>query len=396
MNRDQSHMILTVNSGSSSMKFALYDMAAAREHLVAEGAVERLGLPGGRLWLNDGKGSRLADQHMDIDNHQNAVKTMFAIAMDEHGLPRPDGVGHRLVHGGPKHKASEIITPELLTILHHLVPMAPLHLPPELGGIDAVSSHYPDLQQVACFDTAFHRGMPELAQWLPLPRTLWHEGIRRYGFHGLSYEYVVSTLGEKMPARTIIAHLGNGASMAAVLNGRPYDTTMGLTATGGLMMGTRCGDIDPGVLLYLMHEKGYRATDLDRLLNNRSGLSGVSAISPDMRTLLKQRDREPHAEQAIRMFCHIARKFIGALTATLGGLDCLVFTAGIGERAAPIRREICRGLDYLGIQLDHRKNDAHAEVISLNSSRCTVRVVATNEDLMIARHTREVLFLQTA
>jgi acetate kinase len=396
MKRYESHKILTVNSGSSSMKFALYDMGAAREDPVAEGAVERLGLPGARLWLRDGNGSRLADKHVDIDNHRKAVKTMFSIAMHEHRLPAPDGVGHRLVHGGPKHKSSEVITPDLLTILRHLVPMAPLHLPSELNGIDAVSSHYPDLQQVACFDTAFHRCMPELAQRLPLPRALWHEGIRRYGFHGLSYEYVVSALGEKARGRTIIAHLGNGASMAAVLDGQSCDTTMGFTATGGLMMGTRCGDMDPGVLFYLMHEKGYHATDLKKLLNNRSGLSAVSAISSDMQTLLEQRVQEPHAEQAIQMFCYIARKFIGALTATLGGLDCLVFTAGIGERGAPIRWEICRGLDYLGIQLDRRKNDTHAEVISSDHSRCTVRVVATNEDLMIARHTRRVLFFQTA
>jgi len=387
--------ILTINSGSSSMKFALYEMAAG-EQLAAVGAVERIGLQGGWLWLKNGAGTRLVDRHTDFKDHADAVKAMFSVAMQEQHLPAPDAVGHRLVHGGPEHRTPEIVTPGLLTVLRGLIPLAPLHLPGELRGIDAVNAHYPELKQVACFDTAFHRCMPELAQWYPLPRSLWHAGIRRYGFHGLSYEYILSASKEASQGRTIIAHLGNGASMAALLEGRPQDTTMGFSATGGLMMGTRSGDLDPGVLLYLLSEKGYNAAHLDRLLNHDAGLAGVSAISPDMKTLLDRRDREPHAAQALELFCYSARKYVGALAAVLGGLDNLIFTGGIGERAAPVRAMICQGLGHLGLQLDPRRNETHAEIISTPGSRAAIRVIATDEDLMIARHTLRLLFSDSA
>ena len=384
------HHILCINSGSSSMKFAMY-LLDTTEKLIAEGAVERIGLSGGWLWLKDGQGKRLVDSHSDFSDHKEAVKAMFTTAMEEQHLPAPDGVGHRLVHGGPKHMAPEMVTPELMLTLRSLIPLAPLHLPSEIKGIDAVAEHYPGLSQVVCFDTAFHRRIPEVAQWLPIVRSLWHEGIHRYGFHGLSYEYIVSALGSDTKGRVIIAHLGSGASMAALKDGHPQDTTMGFSALGGLMMGTRCGDLDPGILLYLMDEKGYDARQLERLLNQRSGLIGVSGISSDMKTLLDQRTTEPHAAQAIELFCYTARKYIGALSAVLGGLDTLVFTGGIGERAAPVRWMICHGLDYLGIRLDPRNNDANAGIISTNNSPCTVRVIPTNEDLMIARHTRALL-----
>jgi acetate kinase len=266
-----------------------------------------------------------------------------------------------------------------------------LHLPGEIKGIDAVAEHYPGLSQVVCFDTAFHRRMPDVAQWLPIVRSLRHEGIHRYGFHGLSYEYIVSALGMNTKGRVIIAHLGSGASMAALNDGHPQDTTMGFSGLGGLMMGTRCGDLDPGVLLYLMDEKGYDARQLERLLYQRSGLIGVSGISSDMKTLLDQCATEPHAAEAIELFCYTARKYIGALSAVLGGLDTLVFTGGIGERAAPVRWSICDGLEYLGIKLDSKNNNANADTISITNSSCTVRVIPTNEDLMIARHTRSLL-----
>jgi acetate kinase len=278
-----------------------------------------------------------------------------------------------------------------MTTLRKLVPFAPLHLPPELQGIEAVASRFPGLPQVACFDTAFHRRMPELAQRFPLPRELWEEGVRRYGFHGLSYEYILEALGTAAHGRTIIAHLGNGASMAAVRDGQPLDTTMGFTPAGGFMMGTRSGDLDPGIVLYLMNEKGYDARRLERLVNHEAGLLGVSGISPDMKTLLEQRESSPSAAQAVEMFCYQVRKQIGALTAVLGGLDLLVFTGGIGERAAPVRWEICRGLEYLGIAVDRERNHTHADPISTSGSRCTVRVIPTQEDLMIARHTRKLL-----
>jgi acetate kinase len=386
--------ILCINSGSSSIKFALY-LIQETEKLMAQGAVERIGLSGGWLWLKDGQGQRLVDSHADYADHKAAVKAMFTTAIEGQHFPTPDGVGHRIVHGGPKHMAPEMLTPELILTLRTLIPLAPLHLPGEIKGIEAVAEHYPGLSQVACFDTAFHRRIPEVAQWLPIVRSLRHEGIHRYGFHGLSYEYIVAALGPDVKGRVIIAHLGNGASMAALKDGRPQDTTMGFSALGGLMMGTRCGDLDPGILLYLMDEKGYDARQLERLLNQRSGLIGVSGISSDMKTLLDQRATEPHAAQAIELFCYTARKFIGALSAVLGGLDTLVFTGGIGERAAPVRWTICHGLDYLGIRLDPGKNDADAETISSVNSPCTVRVIPTNEDLMIARHTRALLLKGT-
>jgi acetate kinase len=384
------HTILCINSGSSSIKFALY-LIQETEELIAEGAVERIGLPGGWLWLKDGQGKRLVDSHSEFSDHKDAIKAMFTTAMVDQHLPSPDGVGHRLVHGGPKHMAPEMVTPELMLTLRSLIPLAPLHLPSEIKGIDAVAEHYPGLSQVACFDTAFHRRIPEVAQLLPIARSLWHEGIHRYGFHGLSYEYIISAMGKDTKGRVIIAHLGSGASMAALKDGHPQDTTMGFSGLGGLMMGTRCGDLDPGILLYLMDEKGYDARQLEKLLYQYSGLIGVSGISSDMKTLLDQHTTEPHAAQAIELFCYTARKYIGALSAVLGGLDTLVFTGGIGERAAPVRWMICRGLDYLGIRLDPGNNDANAEIISTNKSSCTVRVISTNEDLMIARHTRALL-----
>jgi acetate kinase len=382
--------ILCINSGSSSIKFAFYRIREAEE-LLAQGAVERIGLPGGWLWLKDRQGNRLVDRHADYADHNQAVKAMFATAMEEHHLPVPDGVGHRLVHGGPDHMAPEILTPQLMLTLRGLIALAPLHLPGEIKGIDAVIGHFPGIRQVACFDTAFHRRLPEVARRLPIERSLWHQGIHRYGFHGLSYEYIREALGRDIQGRVIIAHLGNGASMAALKNGRPRDTTMGFSALGGLMMGTRTGDLDPGILLYLMDEKGYDARHLEKLLDQRSGLLGVSGISSDMKTLLEQRADEPHAAQAIELFCYSARKSVGALAAVLGGLDMLVFTGGIGERAAPVRWMICRGLEYLGIHLDPGRNDANADTVSADQSPCKVRVIGTNEDLMIARHTRTLL-----
>ena len=384
------HTILCINSGSSSIKFALY-LIQETEELIAQGAVERIGLSGGWLWLKDSQGKRLVDSHSDYSDHKEAVKAMFITAIEEQHLPSPDGVGHRLAHGGPKHITPEIVTPELMLTLRSLIPLAPLHLPGEIKGIDAVAEHYPGLSQTVCFDTAFHHQIPEVARWLPIIRSLWHEGIHRYGFHGLSYEYIVNAMGRDTKGRVIIAHLGSGASMAALKDGHPQDTTMGFSGLGGLMMGTRCGDIDPGILLYLMDEKGYDARQLEKLLYQRSGLIGVSGISSDMKTLLDQRTTEPHAAQAIELFCYTARKSIGALAAVLGGLDTLVFTGGIGERAAPVRWMICRGLEYLGIRLDPESNDANADFISTSQSPCCVRVIPTNEDLMIARHTRALL-----
>jgi acetate kinase len=388
---DASRVILSFNSGSSSDKFALYRLSANGEKLLAEGEAEGIGLGNGRLWIRDGQAKLLSDAERSFPRSTDALRAIFD-ETDRLRLPRPDAIGHRLVHGGPNHFAPERVTPELVEALRSLISFAPLHLPVEIEGIEAMASRFPGLPQVACFDTGFHRQIPEVARRFALPRALWDEGIYRYGFHGISYEYIMEALGPAAPARIVIAHLGNGASMAAVRERRPIDTTMGFTPTGGFMMGTRSGDLDPGVMVYLIDRKGYDGRRLDRLVNHESGLLGVSAISSDVKTLLEKRAAEPNAALAIEMFCYQVRKQIGALAAALGGLDLLVFTGGIGERAAPVRFEVCRGLEYLGIELDRQRNDAHADPISLAAGKCSVRVIPTNEDLMIARHTQRVIF----
>lgn len=382
--------ILCINSGSSSLKFALYKLESGKETLLAEGSVEPIGLNGGRLRLRNAAKDVLADTPGKFPGHEAAIKAVFE-ALEKLRLPRPSGVGHRLVHGGPDYASPTRVGPELLDALRKLVPLAPLHLPNEILAIEAVAAHFPDLPQVACFDTAFHRRMPELSQRFPLPRNLWDEGIRRYGFHGISYEYILYVLGKEASGRLIIAHLGNGASMAAVKDGRPLDTTMGFSPTGGFMMGTRSGDLDPGVLLYLMNEKKYDAGKIEHLVDHEAGLLGVSEISPDMKTLLDMRKNEPRAAQAVEMFCYHLRKHIGALAAVLEGIDTLVFTGGIGEKAAPVRQTVCKGLRHLGIHLDTGLNNVHAAVITTIDSPCTVRVIPTNEDLIIARHTHNLL-----
>jgi acetate kinase len=383
-------VILCINSGSSSLKFALYQMGNTEEERIATGAVEGIGLAGGRLWIKAGDGKTLVDRRRDFVGCSSATDSISAAAR-ELGLPLPTAAGHRVVYGGPNHSSPELVDARFIQGLRDLIPFAPLHLPSAIYGMEAVAARYPDLPQVACFDTAFHRRMPQVAQRFPLLRNLWDEGIRRYGFHGLSFEYILGTLDQPAQRRLLIAHLGNGASLAAIRNGLPLDTTMGFTPTGGLMMGTRSGDLDPGVLLYLMTQKRCEAGELDALLNQRAGLWGVSGISSDMKTLLDQRDRAPHAAEAVELFCYQARKHLGAMTAVLGGLDTLVFTGGMGERAAPVRWEICQGLEYLGIVLDEKRNASNSDVISAPESRCAVRVIPTNEDLMIARHTYRFL-----
>ncbi len=385
----ESLRVLCLNSGSSSLKFALFDMGDSEAQL-AWGAVECIGAAPARIWTRTADSRDSVRAEADIPDARRALEAAFR-ALGIPGRSLPAAVGHRIVHGGPDHDAPEWIDAPLVATLRRLIPMAPLHLPPVLDCIEAVATQFPGLPQVACFDTAFHRRMPELAQRLPLPRPLWDAGIRRYGFHGLSYEYVVEQLGAAGLGRLIIAHLGNGASMVAVRDGRPLDTTMGFTPAGGFMMGTRSGDLDPGVLLYLQSAMGYDIEALDHLVNHESGLRGVSGGSSDMKTLLAQRGTDPGAALAVELFCHHLRKNIGALAAVLGGVDTLVFTGGIGERAAAVREEACRGLAHLGIRIDVERNAQNESVISDATGTCTVRVVATDEDLMIARHTRRLL-----
>jgi acetate kinase len=383
--------ILCLNSGSSSLKFAVYRMGRDEVRL-ANGAAERIGLPNGRFSLGTAATKHIEETAEDFDGHPSAARRVFA-ALKEQGFGVPTAVGHRVVHGGPDYSSAQRVDDALLTALRRLVLLAPLHLPSEIAIIEAVARERPEVPQVACFDTAFHRRMPETAQRLPLPRELWDEGLRRYGFHGLSYEYVVWKLGDGGRGRIVIAHLGSGASLAAVRDGRPIDTTMGLTPLGGLVMGTRPGDLDPGVLLYLMQAKGHDAQSLGALLNDRSGLLGISRSTSDMKTLLEKRQSDPRAAEAVEMFCASVRKHIGAFATVLGGLDALVFTGAIGERAAAVRSEICRDLGYLGIVLDASKNDRNADVLSASSATCAIRVIPTNEELMIARQTAAAIGL---
>jgi acetate kinase len=383
-------VILCLNSGSSSLKFALYRIGDREEILLAQGAVERNGAQSARLWIHSPQ--RKIEKTGGEMSSVSAALHAASIELERLELPRFDAVGHRLVHGGQHHAVPERIADTLLNELRSLIPFAPLHLPDEIAGIEAITSHFSSVPQVACFDTAFHRSMPEVAQRFALPRALWDQGIRRYGFHGISYEYIMRTLGANPPSRIIIAHLGNGASMAAVKDGRPLDTTMGFTPAGGFMMGTRSGDLDPGIICYLLNERHFDAHGLVELVNHQSGLLGVSGISSDMKTLLERADTEPDAAMAVQMFCYQLRKQIGALSAALGGLDILVFTGGIGERAAPVRWEACSGLEHLGVKLDRERNDSNADTISTPDCRCLVRVIPTNEDLMIAWHTNELVF----
>jgi acetate kinase len=380
--------LLCLNGGSSSLKFAVFEVYDASEERIFSGAVEAIGSDGGRAWLRAGK-QLLFDQNGTFANHTDAVKIMFA-ALQQQGVKELAAAGHRIVHGGPRFSAPQRVDERVKRELKELTPFAPLHLPSQVAMIEAVASHFPELPQVACFDTAFHNGMPEVAQRFALPRSLWEQGIKRYGFHGLSYEYVVGKLGAELGSRAIVAHLGNGASMVALKDRKPMDTSMGLTPTGGFMMGTRSGDLDPGVLLHLL-ETGYTANQLETVINHQSGLLGVSGGTSEMKALLEKRQTDPAAALAVQMFCYQVRKFIGAYAAVLNGLDTLVFTGGIGERAAEVRAETCLGLEYLGIALDDSANRQNSEIISSAQSRCSVRVIQTDEDLMIARHTRSVV-----
>jgi acetate kinase len=379
--------LLCLNGGSSSLKFAVFEVYDASEERIFSGAVEAIGADGGRAWLRAGK-QLLFDQNGTFADHTDAVKIMFA-ALQQQGVKKLAAAGHRIVHGGPRFSAPQRVDERVKRELKELTPFAPLHLPSQVAMIEAVAFHFPELPQVACFDTAFHSGMPEVAQRFALPSSLWEQGIKRYGFHGLSYEYIVGKLGTQLGSRAIVAHLGNGASMVALKDRRPVDTSMGLTPTGGFMMGTRSGDLDPGVLLHLM-ETGYTAKQLETLINHQAGLVGVSGGTSEMKALLEKRRTDRAAALAVEMFCYQVRKFIGAYAAVLNGLDTLVFTGGIGERAVEVRAETCVGLEYLGIALDDSANGKNAEIISTAGSRCVVRVIQTDEDLMIARHTRSV------
>jgi acetate kinase len=382
--------ILSIDSGSSSLKFAIYEVESTGERLVMEGGVEPLGVADTSLLIRD---KRVADTSEARRPLGSATPIEAILAALRESQVNIDAVGHRLVYGGAEHEAPERVNDDLLKALAALVPFDPLHMPDALAAIREIEAALPALPQVVCFDTAFHRRMPAVAQRLPLPRELCSEGIRRYGFHGLSYESIVRGLGETgVRGRMIVAHLGNGASLAAMQDGKPMDTTMGLSPLGGIMMGTRPGDLDPGVLLYLLREHRYTLVELNEVLIRQSGLLGVSKISADVRTLLERRNDEPAAAEALELFVYLAKKAAGALAAVIGGLDTLVFTGGIGEHAVSVRSEIAEGLTYLGVELDSKRNAAGAPIISADGSSVVVRVIPANEPLMVAHHSWDVLF----
>jgi acetate kinase len=387
--------ILVLNAGSSSIKFSVYALDDEQVSPDSKGQIEGIGgRP--RFVAHDASGVFLRDDAFEIagpDGHLQAMRKLGAWLRERLADDRLVAAGHRVVHGGVDYTAPVLIDPDVLAKLEALCPLAPLHQPHNLAAIRAVAAVQPDLPQVACFDTAFHRGHPALADGFALPRRFYDEGIRRYGFHGLSYEYVASVLPEVAPAiaggRVVVAHLGSGASMCAMKAGRSMDSTMGFTALDGLPMGTRCGALDPGVVIHLIRAYGMDADAVERMLYHDCGLKGVSGISNDMRTLLASDD--PRARHAIDLFVWRIARELGALAAVLGGLDAFVFTAGIGERSAEIRKRVCEQAAWLCLELDPAANARGGPRISADGSRVAAYAIPTDEEQMIARHTLAVL-----
>ncbi len=392
--------IVVLNTGSSSIKFSLFS-GDQDLTLLGHGQIEGIGGKG-RFRASNRAGEPLVDEVIgdrpDGLRHDQATATLIEWGQQREATSHVTAVGHRVVHGGSRFVAPVRVDDRVLGQLEELIPLAPLHQPHNLAAIRAVASIRPDILQVACFGSAFHRTHPAVAQLFALPRELTETGVRRYGFHGLSYEYIASVLpeviGSDADGRVVVAHLGNGASLCALREGKSVDSTMGFTALDGLPMGTRCGALDPGVLLYLIEERGMDVSEVTDLLYHKSGLLGVSGISNDMRTLLASDD--PRAAEAINLFVYRIGRELGAMAAALGGLDALVFTAGIGEHAAPIRARVCRDAKWLGIRLDEQANVRGGPRISRDDSVVSAWVIPTNEELMIARHTRALLSEQEA
>jgi acetate kinase len=388
---------VVLNAGSSSLKFCVYRRPDNAWRLEARGQIEGIGTSP-RFTAKDADGTRIADLALDkatVRDGRSALDSLASWLREKYGGARVLGVGHRVVHGGARFTGPTIVTPEILDELRTLIPLAPLHQPHNLAAIEAVAERLPGVPQVACFDTSFHRGQPAVAEVVPLPRELCGSGVRRYGFHGLSYEYIASVLPQAAPeiagGRVIVAHLGSGASLCAMKNGKSVDSTLGFTALDGLCMGTRPGAIDPGVILYLFQNLGLGPKEVETILYKKSGLLGISGISNDMRDLLSS--AEPAARLAVDYFIYRAAREIGGLAAVLGGIDALVFTAGIGENSPEIRSRICEACAWLGIDLDAEANRAKGPRISRPGSRISAWVIPTNEELVIARHTGALLGL---
>lgn len=389
--------VLTINGGSSSIKFALFEAGDSLRRILA-GRIERIGLPEATFVV---KGLNKADNFsrpVTAANHTAAVGVLMDWIEERIQRGELTAVGHRVVHGGPKYSEPQRITKEMVEELHQLQPFDPEHLPEEILLTEAFHRRFPDLVQVACFDTAFHHDLPRVAQLLPIPRRYEAQGVRRYGFHGLSYAFLLEELArvagpQAARGRVILAHLGNGASLAAVYEGKSVDTSMGLTPTAGVPMSTRSGDLDPGLVWYLARTEKMSAKQFNELVNFQSGLLGVSETSSDMHDLIERETRDVRAAEAVALFCYQVKKWIGAFTAALGGLDTLVFAGGIGENAPLVRARICGGLGFLGIELEEKQNAASAAVISAEASRVAVRVIHTDEEWMIAKMVCRVLGL---
>jgi acetate kinase len=386
--------ILTINGGSSSIKFALYQVGDPLKRGL-DGKVDRIGLNGTNLAFHDADGKPSASRKLDAADHKSAANFLIDWLEEQNGFESVRAVGHRVVHG-MKHIQPEIVTQELLDELHRIRPYDPDHLPREIELIEAFRQRHPKLPQVACFDTAFHQTMPRVAKLLPIPRRFDARGIQRYGFHGLSYAFLMEELARlgdpaATKGRVILAHLGNGASLAAVRDGKSMDTSMGFTPTAGLVMSTRSGDLDPGLAPYLARTEQMTTKQFYEMVNHESGLLGVSETSSDMRDLLDREKQDVRAAEAVALFCYQAKKWIGSYAAALGGLDTLVFAGGIGENAPIVRARICDGLGFLGIGLNKARNARNAAVISTDASRATVRVIRTDEELTIARSVCRIL-----
>jgi acetate kinase len=390
--RSSPRCVLTINGGSSSIRFAVFESGATPRRLL-EGKLDRIGSSGTSLIVGNPSGPPDV-RRVPGGGHREAREALMAWLESQPIFKSVQAVGHRVVHG-MKRSNPELVTTKLMADLRRITPFAPDHLPLEIGLIETFARRHPKLPQVACFDTAFHRSMPMVARQLPIPRRYAARGVERYGFHGLSYAYLLEELGRLDPAaakgRVIFAHLGGGASLAAVRQGASLDTTMGFTPVAGLMMGTRTGDLDPGLLYYLARTQGMTAARFQQMVNHESGLLGVSGTSSDLRDLSAREAVDVRAAQAVELFCYQARKWIGAFAAALGGLDALVFSAGIGENAPDIRERICDGLGFLGVVLDGKRNALNAPVISFDAGRVKVRVIRTDEESMIARSVARLL-----
>jgi acetate kinase len=373
-------VVLALNSGSSSLKFGLYRVGPMKADLLLTGEAEAIGGEGSRFHAQDLRDNARLAETAPIADQRDAI-TRIGKFLDDNSAPAPVAIGHRVVHGGPKLRQHCLIDEQVLHQLDAASAFAPLHTPAALSVIRFAREHFPALPQVACFDTTFHIDLPDIARVLPIPRELQSEGIQRYGFHGLSCESILHQLGDDPPGRLIIAHLGNGASVTAVRNGKSIDTSMGLTPSGGVVMGTRSGELDPGALIYLMREKKLDAAALEEMIDHRSGMLGISGISSDMRRLHEVATTSADARLAIDMFCYSVRKQIAAMIAVLGGADLIVFTGGIGENDGEVRRAICSGLNWAGVALEDERDDG-------SMPRCQGRVLASQEGEQIARHTR--------